>query len=100
RAPAREARADVLGKGAGPGKAKGFARHAVQLADQPDLIVLRAGALLDLAEVLGLAGLPEEAAPFARKALRTLERKGAVGSAARARMVWEQVAPRPPERSG
>jgi tetratricopeptide (TPR) repeat protein len=96
----RGARAKVLAKDGRLEEAKAFARHAVQLADQTDLIVLRAGALLDLAEVLGLAGRPEEAAPFARKALRTLERKGAVGSAARARMVWEQVAPRPPERSG
>jgi tetratricopeptide (TPR) repeat protein len=88
------ARARALARGGRADEAKPPARLAVQLADQTDLIDLRVGALLDLADVLVAAGRPEEAAPLARKALRTLERKGASGSAARARAKWDRSAPK------
>jgi tetratricopeptide (TPR) repeat protein len=96
----RSARAKVLAKGGRPDEAKALARQAVQLADQTDLIDLRAGALLDLAEVLRLTERPNEAVPFARRALRTLERKGAEAPATRARALLEEIDPRSAERTG
>ncbi len=96
----RSARAKVLAREGRPDEAKSLARQAVQLADQTDLIDLRAGALLDLAEVLRLTERPNEAVPFARRALRTLERKGAEAPAARARALLEEIDPRAAERAG
>jgi ATP/maltotriose-dependent transcriptional regulator MalT len=90
----RTARAKVLAKDGRTDQAKVVARQAVQLAEQTDLIELRAGALLDVAEVLRLFGRPNEASPFARKARRMLERKGAHASAARARAFLERFDPR------
>ncbi len=73
----RTARARILARSGQWDTANATARDAVQLADQTDLIDLRSGVLLDLAEVLRTPGRPNEAVPLARKALRTLERKGA-----------------------
>jgi tetratricopeptide (TPR) repeat protein len=96
----RSARAKVLAREGRPDEAKALARGAVQLADQTDLIDLRTGALLDLAEVLRLTERPNEALPFARRALRTLERKGAEAPAGRARALLEEIEPRAAERVG
>src|SRR5207342_2584290 len=51
----------------------------------------RAGALIALAEVLRAEERPNEAVPFARRALRMLERRGAVIPAGRARSVLESL---------
>jgi len=96
----RSARAKILAREGRPDEAKSLARQAVQLADQTDLIDLRTGALLDLAEVLRLTERPNEAVPFARRALRTLERKGAEAPAARARALLEDIDPRAAEHAG
>ena len=96
----RAARAKAMARMGGPAEdAKALAREAVQLADQTDLTELRAGALLDLAEVLRLIGRPNEAVPLARRALRTLERKGAEAAAGRARALLGQLDPRVTERA-
>jgi len=96
----RAARAKALARMGRPAEdAKALAREAVQLADQTDLTELRAGALLDLAEVLRLIGRPNEAAPLARRALRTLERKGAEAAAGRARALLGQLDPRAADRA-
>lgn len=97
----RAARAKALARMGRPAEdAKTLAREAVQLADQTDLTELRAGALLDLAEVCRLIGRPNEAAPLARRALRTLVRKGAEAAAGRARALLGQLDPRAAERAG
>jgi hypothetical protein len=49
------------------------------------MLAMQAGALLDLARVLRLAGRPAEAAPLARQALALAERKGHMVAAAQAR---------------
>jgi hypothetical protein len=67
------------------------ARQAIRLAEQTDLMDVRAGALLALAEVLLAEGRPNEAAPFARRALRALQRRGAVVPAGRARSMLESI---------
>ncbi len=88
-------RARALAASGRSGEANALARRAVTLAEQTDLVDLRARALLDLADVLRISGRPNEAAPFARRALRALERKGAAGQIAVARAVLERIA-RPP----
>jgi hypothetical protein len=71
----------------------------VRIADQTDLIELRAATLLDHAEVMRLLGRPNEAQPSAYKALRSLERRGAASSAERARAMIDLLQRRLPEPS-
>jgi ATP/maltotriose-dependent transcriptional regulator MalT len=68
-------------------EAERVATEAVELAADSDMLGMQAGALLDLAGVLRLAGRDEEAAPLARKALALAERKGHVVAAAQATTV-------------
>ncbi len=68
-------------------QARELARQAIRLAEQTDLMDLRARALLALAEVLRAEGRTNEAAAFARRALRALERRGATVPAQQARSV-------------
>jgi tetratricopeptide (TPR) repeat protein len=91
----RAARARALAAAGRLEEGDALARQAVKTADQTDLVELRAGALLYLADVLRLSERMNEAAPLVRRALRGLERKGAEGAAARARAVLEQVTARP-----
>jgi tetratricopeptide (TPR) repeat protein len=62
-----------------------LAREAVRLAEPTDWLVLRADALLELAEVVTLGGKPAEAEAITRRALELYERKGDLVSAAHAR---------------
>ena len=87
----RSARARALASTARTDDARELARQAIRLAEQTDLMDLRAGALIELAEVLRAEGRPNEAVPFARRALRMLERRGAVIPAGRARSVLESL---------
>jgi DNA-binding SARP family transcriptional activator/tetratricopeptide (TPR) repeat protein len=66
-------------------QAEDQAREAVAIAGRTDLLSFHADAVLDLAEVLRLAGQEEAAAAEAGKALALYERKGDVVSAERAR---------------
>ena len=61
------------------------AREAVEVVEGTDLLDLRGDALLDLADVLRLAGREEEARESAEAALALYARKGNEVSAARAR---------------
>jgi Flp pilus assembly protein TadD len=68
-------------------EAERVATEAVELAADSDMLGMQAGALLDLAGVLRLAGRDQEAAPLARQALALAERKGHVVAAAQATTV-------------
>ena len=73
----RTARARALAHDGRHAEADLLARLAVSQAEQTDSIVLRADALLALAEVLDLGARPAEAASFRARAGRLLRRKGA-----------------------
>ena len=66
-------------------EAERLAAEAVELAADTDMLAMRAGALLDLARVLRLAGRDTEARPLAGQALELAERKGYVVAAGQAR---------------
>jgi class 3 adenylate cyclase/tetratricopeptide (TPR) repeat protein len=92
----RGVRAKVLARRGRREDGERLAREAVQLAGATDNLELRAGALLDLATVLG-SWRPVEAAGAAAEALRLCERKGIVPLATRARrQLAELPAPAPP----
>ena len=61
------------------------AREAVSVAERTDFLTLHGDALMDLAEVLRLAGRAGEAVGAVKEALLLYERKGNVVSAAKAR---------------
>ncbi|HEX7147514.1 MAG TPA: tetratricopeptide repeat protein, partial [Actinomycetota bacterium] len=66
-------------------EAERLAAEAVELAADTDMLAMRAGALLDLARVLRLAGRGAEAGPLAGQALELAERKGHAVAAGQAR---------------
>jgi tetratricopeptide (TPR) repeat protein len=66
-------------------EAEKLAREGVALAADSEFLVLHADVLLDLAEVLSLAGRVEDAAATAAEAVSLYERKGNVASATTAR---------------
>ena len=66
-------------------EAERLAREGVALAADSEFVVLHADVLLDLAEVLRLAGHPEEADATTAEAIGLYERKGNVAAVARAR---------------
>jgi class 3 adenylate cyclase/tetratricopeptide (TPR) repeat protein len=66
-------------------EAERLAAEAVELAADTDMLAMRAGALLDLAGVLRLAGRGAEAGPLAGQALELAERKGHLVAANQAR---------------
>jgi hypothetical protein len=61
------------------------AREAVELGAQTDYLEFHANALLALAEVLALAGRPNEARPAVENAIRLFEQKESVFGVERAR---------------
>jgi tetratricopeptide (TPR) repeat protein len=71
-------------------EAESLARIAVRLAEQTDAAPVRGEALLDLAQVRGLAGRANEALSVARRALRGFDRRGAEAQAALARDVLDR----------
>ena len=73
-------------------EAEEHALNAVALARTTDWISGQGDALLDLAEVLDLAGRPDEAAAALREAIERFELKGNLAMAARARARLELVA--------
>jgi tetratricopeptide (TPR) repeat protein len=68
-----------------------LAREAVALIDQTDFPIDRADARMDLAEVLVLAGPPDEAAEVLQDALRLHEQKGNLVSAERTRALLAEL---------
>jgi tetratricopeptide (TPR) repeat protein len=74
-------------------RAEALAREAVRLGEPTDLLNTRADALFDLAEVLRLAGRPEEAVTALAKAARLYEQKGNLPGIARAGAFASELAP-------
>ena len=84
RASASAARGDVA-------TAEALAREGLELVEGTDALDLHGLALLDLAELLALAGRSDTAAEAAEEALALFERKGNEVSAERARAVIERA---------
>jgi tetratricopeptide (TPR) repeat protein len=87
----RAARAKVLARIGRSEEGETLAREAVALAEQTDFLVVHGDALVDLAEVLRLAGRATEAAPALRDAIRLYDRKGNVVSSRRAATLLAEV---------
>jgi tetratricopeptide (TPR) repeat protein len=88
----RGIRARLLARKGELERAERLAREGVAVAAETDLLWFHADAVIDLAEVLRLAGRTEEAAGAADEALALYERKGNVASAATTRRLVVQLA--------
>jgi tetratricopeptide (TPR) repeat protein len=87
----RGARSMVLARRGELDGAERLAREAVEIAEQTDFVMNQAATLNDLAEMLRLAGKPDEAAAALAEAVDLYERKGAVVLAERTRALLEGV---------
>jgi ATP/maltotriose-dependent transcriptional regulator MalT len=83
----RALRAKVLATRGATSEAERLARDAVELGRKADCIDMQGDVLMDLSEVLRLAGRPHAARGAAEEALSRYRRKGNVVSAGRARAV-------------
>jgi tetratricopeptide (TPR) repeat protein len=81
----RSGRAKIRARRGELGEAESLAREAVALAEKTDLLNTQGDTLADLAEVLALAGRPDEAAAVLEQAAGVFERKGNLASLARVR---------------
>jgi len=72
----------------------------VGLGEPTDWLNLRGDTLMDLAEVLRLAGRADEAASAVEDALRLYEQKGTVVSARKARELLEELRASPAQAGG
>ena len=77
-------------------EAEALARAAVALVEPTDLLSHRGDAMLDLADVLRIAGRPAEADRATRAGVALYERKGNAAAAARSRAKPGQVPARKP----
>jgi predicted ATPase/class 3 adenylate cyclase len=73
-------------------EAEALAREAVRISEETDLLNAQADALLDLSEILRLAGRPEESLAAARKAATRFEQKANLPSRERALNVVNELA--------
>ncbi|HET7758539.1 MAG TPA: adenylate/guanylate cyclase domain-containing protein [Gaiellaceae bacterium] len=81
----RTARAKLLARRGEHESAERMVREAVEMVERTDVLNAQGDALLDLAEVMALAGRADEARAAASEAAARFERKGNVMSLARAR---------------
>ncbi len=81
----RQVRAKVLARRGETSEAERLARQAVAIGEETDMLDAQGDAYADLAEVLLLAGQPDEAAAALEQALERYERKGNLVSAGHAR---------------
>ncbi|MGH2554477.1 MAG: ATP-binding protein [Actinomycetota bacterium] len=88
----RRARAKVLARWGRFEEAEALAREALTMIEQTDSPVLQANSLMDLGEVLRLAGREAEALPVMSSALGLYEKKGNTVSAGRARSAIDELA--------
>ena len=72
----RQVRAKVLARGGEHAEAERFAREAVAICEETDMLDQQGDVYADLAEVLLLTGKPDEAAAALEQALERYERKG------------------------
>jgi DNA-binding SARP family transcriptional activator len=86
----RAVQAKLLARKGDLAQAEALGREAAALAGETDFLVLRADALMDLAEVLRFAEREAEAAPIVQQALELYEEKGNVVGAQRARELLGQ----------
>ena len=89
----RARRARNLERAGDTSGARKVARETVRFAQEADLIVLAADALVDVARLLQLAGRGREAASIATQAAETFERNGNPALAARARRLAADTSP-------
>ena len=90
----RRSRAKLAAREGALGQAEALAREAAQVAAKTDFLNDHADALVDLAEILALAGRREEALAEVEEAAKRYERKGNVPSLERAqRLAGELSAP-------
>jgi tetratricopeptide (TPR) repeat protein len=85
-------RARLLARQGSIQEAEELARAAVELAEPTDWLEGQGHALMALAEVLRLAGRPQEAAEAIHQALRLYDQKGNLVSAAKARKALSKLA--------
>jgi predicted ATPase/class 3 adenylate cyclase len=88
----RRARAKVLARRGQLAEAEAIIRGAVRLVERTDSPVLQANTLMDLAEVLRIAGDFQGAIVHVREAHRLFEQKGNIVSATRASRVLDELA--------
>lgn len=88
----RITRAQVLAQRGELGSAEELALEAVAFAAESDFLDSHGDALVSLATVFRLAGLPQEAVTALEEAVELYEQKGNTVSAARARSQLEDVA--------
>ena len=87
----RRARAKVLARQSRFEEAEALAQEALSMIEQTDSPVLQANTLMDLAEVLRLAGRQDEATSLMQSALFLYERKGNLVSAGRVRSALDEM---------
>ena len=85
----RPVRAKILAQRGDLEQAERLAREAVELSEPTDSLDMRAEALMDLGEVLSIAGKPEAARRALEQALALCEQKGNTVAAGRARGALE-----------
>lgn len=72
-------------------QALGFASEAVGIAESTDALNVHGDALMDLAEVLSMAGEPRQATPVVEEALSLYEQKGNLVSSGRAQILLKEL---------
>jgi class 3 adenylate cyclase/tetratricopeptide (TPR) repeat protein len=87
----RRVKARALAQRGALGSAEALAREAVRLSRESDDLDNLGDALVDLAEVMRLAGRPEEAASATEEALRLHEQKGNIVSVEKARFLLAEL---------
>ncbi len=88
----RDPRAKLLARRGQFERAETLAREMVSLAEVDDNLNSHGHALMDLAEVLCLAGRSDAAAPFVQRAIALYQRKGNLVSAAKAQALLADLA--------
>ncbi len=88
----RNPRAKLLARRGQFEQADALAREIVALAEADDNLNSHGHALMDLAEVLCLAGLSDAAAPYIQKAITLYDRKGNLVSASKAQALLASLA--------
>jgi tetratricopeptide (TPR) repeat protein len=92
----RSVEASVLARSGELEAGEQLAREAVRLGEETEWLNLRGDVLLDLSEILGLAGRHGEAAAAAAEALSLYEQKGNLVSARKARGKLDNLKERAP----